>query len=178
MDLTRDDILRLVDELIEELRSEGIAGTISIYGGSAIAFYHSSRGVTRDIDSMFEPSAQILMAAKRIAARHNGLQEDWLNNNIRTVMPKLPDENPKTYYQDESLIVEFGSQEYLLAMKAVVSRRTEQDLHDAALLYNALELSSWLDIARIVAKYHTSGSWGSQELFWEDIEALANELRT
>jgi hypothetical protein len=43
--------------------------------------------------------------------------------------------------------------------------------------YNALELSSWLDIARIVEKYHTSSSWGSQELFWEDIEALAHELK-
>jgi hypothetical protein len=177
MDLTRGDILRLVDELIEELRSEGIVGTISIYGGSAIAFYHSSRGVTRDIDSIFEPSSQILMAVKRIATRHNGLQEDWLNSGIRTIMPKLQDENPETYYQDGSLTVEFGSQEYLLAMKAVVSRRTEQDLHDAALLYNALRLSSWLDIARIVAKYHVSGNWSSQELFWEDIEALANELR-
>jgi hypothetical protein len=44
-------------------------------------------------------------------------------------------------------------------------------------LTHALGLTSWLDIARVVEKYYTSSNWGSQELFWEDIEALAHELR-
>jgi hypothetical protein len=104
MDLTRDDILRLIDELITEIRTEGVSGTLSIYGGSAIAFYHSERGVTRDIDSVFEPSAKILKVAKRIATRHKGLQEDWLNNGVADVLPILPDNSPKVYYQDELLI--------------------------------------------------------------------------
>jgi hypothetical protein len=74
--------------------------------------------------------------------------------------------------------VQLGSREYLLAMKAMTSRRSEQDKTDAALLFNQLGLNSWLDIAELVSRYYgPAGSAGSQELFWEDIADTALEQR-
>jgi hypothetical protein len=178
MDLTRDDILNLIDELIRLLQEKEIGGIITIYGGSAVAYYHDERGVTRDIDSIIVPSQTILEIAKELSVRHPGLQDNWLNMGIISIMPPLPDESPSVYYQDEKITVQFGSEEYLLAMKAVVPRRSEQDKTDAALLFNSLDLKSWLDISAIVSKYFPgSGNWGSQELFWEDIEELANSQK-
>ena len=177
MDLTRDDILSLIDELIIMLRERKITGQITIYGGSAVAYYHENRGVTRDIDSIFSPYKEILEIAREIASRHKDLRSDWLNAGISTVMPRVPDENPAVYYQDENITVQFGSEEYLLAMKAVTSRRTEQDRYDAALLFNSLALNSYLGIIDLVSRYYGPGNWGSQELFWEDIEELAQEMK-
>jgi hypothetical protein len=89
-------------------------------------------------------------------------------------MPPSPDDKPTVYYSDDALKVEFGSREYLLAMKAMTSRRSEQDKFDAALLFNDLGLKTWLDLANVVGKYyHSSGHAGSQELFWEDIVSVA-----
>jgi len=176
MDLTRSDILTLLDELIEMMKERGISGEISIYGGSAVAFYSEERGVTRDVDSLFTPHNEIFALAQELALRYDGLRNDWLNAGIAEVMPRFPDEHPVIYYQDEKIIVQFGSEEYLIAMKAVTSRRTEQDRYDAALLFVSLQYKSYLDISAAVSKYYGAGSWGSQELFWEDIEDLAQEL--
>ncbi|GHT79999.1 hypothetical protein FACS1894104_5360 [Actinomycetota bacterium] len=178
MDLTRNDILQLLDELIELLIAKSIKGVITIYGGSAVSYYHDERGVTRDIDSIITPSKEVLEVAKELSEIHPGLQENWLNMAIVTIMPPVPDDNPSIYYQDDNLKVQFGSEEYLLAMKAVVPRRSEQDKYDAALLFNSLGLKSWLEINTMVSKYFPgSGNWGSQELFWEEVEYLAGELK-
>jgi len=128
MDLTKEDILTLLNELIEMLKDRGIIGEITVYGGSAIAYYHNERGVTRDVDSIFTPYREIVETVKELASRHKGLNSNWLNAGITTVMPPKPDEKPELYYRDENISVFFGSEEYLLAMKATTSRRTEQDL--------------------------------------------------
>ena len=179
MDLTRTDILMLLDELIAMMKERNIAGQIAVYGGSAVAYYHENRNITRDVDSIFSPYDAIVEIAKELALRHKGLEDSWLNAAVTDVLPRRPDENPEVYYQDETITVQFGSEEYLLAMKATTSRRTEQDRYDAALLYNSLSLKSYLDINSVVDKYYGSaqGGWGSQELFWEDIEELAEELK-
>ncbi|MDR2106238.1 MAG: hypothetical protein LBP24_02390 [Coriobacteriales bacterium] len=177
MDLSRDDILALLDELVAELKAQGISGTIAIYGGSAVSFYHPTRGVTRDVDSFFQPYEAIADVAARIAARHPGLGDTWLNMQIYDKMPPEPDDDPTVYYADDALTIQFGSQEYLLAMKAMTGRRSEQDKADAALLFNELGLCSWLDIAEVVGRYYGSAkNAGSQELFWEDIADVAGRL--
>jgi hypothetical protein len=178
MDLTRQDILDLLDELIAELIQDGVTGEIVVYGGSAVAYYHGERDVTRDVDSMYKPYAKIKKAAQAVAARHEGLDDNWFNMQIHDMMPPVPDDNPSVYYEDKGLTASFASQEYLLAMKANCSRRSEQDKQDAAMLYSALGLKSWLDIAAVVAKYYGEGNYGSQELFFEDIEDLAQELKS
>jgi len=177
MDLERKDILALIDDLVSEMKKRGTSGVINIYGGSAIAYYFEARAVTRDVDSLFQPYEEIREIAQELTLKYPGLGKDWLNSAVMEVMPSKPDENPEVYYQNENITVQFGSREYLLVMKATASRRAEQDRHDAALLFNDLALNSHLDIARLVAKYYDKNTnWGSQELFWEDIEELAQEL--
>jgi hypothetical protein len=178
MDLSRDDILNLLDELISNLRVKKIKGTITIYGGSAVSYYLEERGVTRDIDSVAEPLGDIRECVNDIAQRHVGLQDDWLNVAVKSVLPPKPDDAPDVYYQDDDLTIRIASKSYLLAMKAASPRRAERDKRDAALLFNALGLNSWLDIDKAVAKYYYPGNWGPQELFWEDIADTAFKIRS
>jgi len=46
-------------------------------------------------------------------------------------------------------------------------------------MFNALFLKSYLEISDLMSKYYgRGGNWGSQELFWEDIEELALSLKS
>lgn len=69
---------------------------------------------------------------------------------VYDVLPPKKDDSPEVYYDNGKVKVLFASKEYLLAMKSMVSRKTERDKYDAALLFNLLHLSSWLDIEKIV----------------------------
>lgn len=50
-------------------------------------------------------------------------------------------------------------------MKAMSDRRSQKDLDDAAVLFNALRLKNWMDIDEIVHRYYGVESAGAQELF-------------
>lgn len=170
-------LITLLDELIDECISLGVTGNINIYGGTAMLFHYHELRSTTDVDSMFAPQKEISAAAHKVAERHPGLPPQWFNMQIHDVMPLHNDDHPITYFNESGLIVRVASQQYLLAMKAMSDRRSEKDLFDAAVLFNSLSLRSWMDIDRIVHRYYSGESAGSQELFFEDIEDRAQELR-
>jgi hypothetical protein len=170
LDLSKADILALLDELILRLEASDISGWISIFGGSAIEYYHEERLSTVDIDSYLYPPNPILDVAKTITNENPGLQDNWINNHVVSVMPTVDDENPTVYYQSDSLKVTFASKEYLLAMKAMTLRRLNQDKVDAAILMNSLGLNDVSDISNIVAKYYPGEDVPvEQQAFWESI---------
>lgn len=96
---------------------------------------------------------------------------------IHDVMPPIGDDNPEVYSDANGLKVTFASKKYLLAMKAMSDRRSQKDLDDAAVLFNALRLKNWMGIDEIVHRYYGVESAGAQELFFEDIEDRADEIR-
>lgn len=55
MEMTRQKLMQLLDELIEECHTRGIEGTIAIYGGTAMVYYVPELRTTQDVDSMFRP---------------------------------------------------------------------------------------------------------------------------
>lgn len=68
------------------------------------------------------------------------MEPDWLNDAVKGFLPG-PDENPRTVFESESLLVQVPSPEYLLAMKLFASRDA-RDLDDAALLFNQIGYTS------------------------------------
>ena len=165
----------LIDELITECEARNISGSITIYGGTAMLYYFHDLRSTIDVDATFVPYEEIKQVSTTIASRHN-IPNDWFNSAVHDCIPPQPDPCATLYYRGKNLSVFFASQEYLLAMKASSSRRSEKDLLDAATLFNALDLNSTSDIERIVSTYFNSTQFG-EELFFEDIVDLANELK-
>jgi hypothetical protein len=53
--LDRDQILRLFEELSEELVRRGTRAEIFLVGGAAMALAYDARRATRDIDAVFQP---------------------------------------------------------------------------------------------------------------------------
>jgi methylmalonyl-CoA mutase cobalamin-binding subunit len=68
--LTKDQIQKCFIELNEELRKEGRKGEIGLVGGAVMCLVFNARISTRDVDAIFEPSAFLREAARKIAARH------------------------------------------------------------------------------------------------------------
>jgi len=88
-EFTAEEAADLLDELDARLRRRGVAASIFVVGGAAIAANQTRRDrVTEDVDALTRDTA-VLEEAKALA-RERGLPEDWLNPNAGMWMPPLP----------------------------------------------------------------------------------------
>lgn len=150
--LTRERILKLFGELDDELRQAGIRGDVFVVGGAAMAVAYEARPATRDVDAIWHPSSEIREAASRIAARHDDLEPDWLNDGVKGFLPG-DDACPRVVYDGEAFTVSAASPEYLLATKLLASR-VSRDEDDILLLYDLCGLTSVDEGLDIVARYY------------------------
>ncbi|MDQ1218118.1 DUF6036 family nucleotidyltransferase [Microbacterium arborescens] len=123
----------LLGEMSELPLERGVEAQLFVVGGAAMALAYNRERLTRDVDAVFVSSREVRDAAEEIAERHE-LEPDWLNDGAKGFMP-YTDENPRTAFESESLLVQVPSREYLLAMKLHASRDA-RDLNDADLLFN------------------------------------------
>lgn len=139
--LTRERILGLFAELDAELGQVGTRGDVFIVGGAAMAVAYDARPSTRDVDGIWHPSTEVREAAARVAARHDDVDPDWLNDGAKGFLPG-DDPGPKpVVYEGEHLTVSAGSTEYLLATKLLASR-VSRDEDDILLLYRLCRLTT------------------------------------
>lgn len=132
--LSRARILELFAELDGELCEGGTRGDVFIVGGAAMAVAYDARPSTRDVDGIWHPSREVREAARRVAARHDDIDDDWLNDGAKGFLPG-EDPGPKpVVYEGDCLTVSAGSPEYLLATKLLASR-VSRDEDDILLLY-------------------------------------------
>jgi hypothetical protein len=139
--LGRAQILRLFEELSEELAHRGTRAEVFLVGGAAMALAYDARRATRDIDAVFKPKDEVYAAAAAVAAR-NDLPEDWLNDGVKGFLPG-DDPRARSVYESEALRVDVASPAYLLAMKLMAAR--EQDVDDIILLYRLCGFTSVAD---------------------------------
>ncbi len=149
--LTREDLVRLLDELAAELRQDGVNDVMFAVGGAAITLAYSTRRATRAIDSVVEPKAVVYAAARRIAARHDNLDDDWLNDAMKGYLPG-DDPNATAIYEQPGLQVRVASPAYLLAMK-VLAARMDRDADDIRLLADRCGLSTTEQVLDVVEKF-------------------------
>ena len=74
--MTAVEITQYLTELNDELEARNIKGEISLFGGAVMVLAFKARISTKDVDAIFEPTAEIRAAVTRIAERH-GLNENW-----------------------------------------------------------------------------------------------------
>jgi hypothetical protein len=132
--------LALFQELDEELGKTKTHGDVFIVGGAAMAVAYSARPATRDVDAIWQPSSEIRDAAARVAARHDDIPPDWLNDGVKSYLPG-EDKQPRTVYDGEFLSVSAPSPEYLLATKLLASP-VSRDEADILKLYEILGLKT------------------------------------
>lgn len=150
--LTRERILELFGELDEELRQASIRGDVFVVGGAAMAVAYDARPATRDVDGIWHPSNEIREAAARIAARHDDLEPDWLNDGVKGFLPG-DDSAPRVFYEGDALTASTASPEYLLATKLLASR-VSRDEDDILLLYDLCGLTSVDEGLDLVDRYY------------------------
>jgi len=150
--LGRKELVQLFDELAAELHQAGIRAELFTVRGGAIALAYSTRRETHDIDGVFEPKAEVYAAAKRVAERHDDLDDDWLNDAFKGYLPG-DDPNATTVYERPGLQVRVASPEYLLAMK-VLAARIDRDADDIRLLADTLGLNTVEEVLDVVETFY------------------------
>ena len=170
------DIRALLTELGRRMSAHGLHAEMFLVGGAAMALVYDDRRTTADIDAILHPRDLVLDEATAMA--HDlGLPSNWLNDAVVEMMPPNADDAPRSVGQFGGLSVSAASPEYLLAMKAMVSRQSPSDLNDAARLCVALGITTENQVEHIVRCYFGKSSPGAQELWFEDIIERAMRLR-
>lgn len=150
--LDRDEILRLLELLSEELAAAGVEGEAYLVGGAVMCLALEARPATRDVDGFFRPAKEIREAAARVAARA-GAPQGWLNDAVKGYLSSRGDYD--RYLAFPNLRVFVARPEYLLAMKCAAMRLGEEfrDLDDVRYLLRYLNLSDPEEALAIVTSY-------------------------
>lgn len=150
MDLTRDGILELLDDLGREMESRGQRAELFVVGGAAMALAFDARRATRDIDAVFVPKAAVYEAARAVAGRR-GLEPDWLNDAVKGfLLGEDPDR--RTVFESPGCSVTVPSPQYLLAMK-VYAARVDRDADDIRTLAELSGLRSAHEVLDLAERY-------------------------
>lgn len=151
--LTRERILELFGELDAELCESGTRGDVFLVGGAAMTVAYDARPATRDIDAIWHPSTEVRAAAARVAARHDDLEPDWLNDGVKGFLPGNDAGQGKVVYDGKCLTVSAASPEYLLATKLMASR-VSRDEDDILTLYDLCGLTTVGQGLEVVERYY------------------------
>ena len=137
-EFTLEETTELLDELDTRLRQRGIAASIFVVGGAAIAANQTRRArITEDVDALTRDTV-VLDEAKQLA-RERGLPEDWLNPNAGMWMPPLP-EGVLDKPAEPGLRVTYADEGFLLATKLIAQRT--KDTEDVVALAGQLGMQS------------------------------------
>src|SRR5689334_6579135 len=80
--LNREQVLRALQSLSDQLGQQGIMGEICLFGGTAMMLAFSARLSTKDVDALFHPTRVIRELAQHVA-REQHLPADWLNDGVK-----------------------------------------------------------------------------------------------
>ncbi len=149
--LTTETIRALFVALNDELSSRGVLGEVGLCGGAVMCLVFQARNSTKDVDAVFEPTAEIREAAA-IVARNFGMTADWLNDAAKGFFLSDP---PRHHVMELSnLRVWAPTAEYMLAMKCVSARFDSHDRSDVEYLIRYLGLKSPAAVTEIICRFY------------------------
>ncbi len=149
--LTTKRIVELFEAVNEKLKQRGVIGEIGICGGAVMCLVFEARQATKDVDAIFQPTAEIRLAAQEIAENFN-LPLDWLNDAAKAyfhVDPPMED-----VLNLSNLRVWAPAADYMLAMKCISARFDSADYDDLKFLVEYLQLSTVDQVFDIVSQYY------------------------
>lgn len=151
--LSRENIVRLLRVLDEELAAAQLKVDLLMVGGAVMTIVFQAREQTKDIDAIFEPAAPVREAVARIAAREH-LAADWLNDAVKGFLSPAGRYDP--YFEGVGLRVFVARADYLLAMKILAMRleAAYRDADDIRFLCRYLGINSVDDALDVVERYY------------------------
>lgn len=154
MELTKQDIIKFLEELSDQLKTQGVKGEVLLFGGAAMILTFNARVDTKDIDAVFTPKKEFQEAIVKVA-KNNDLKNNWLNDAVKGFL--YSDKfNQKEILKFDNLNVYVPEPEYLLAMK-VISMRTEavsSDFDDIRILLKATGIDTPEKVISLVKEYY------------------------
>lgn len=175
---TREDIEELLAALGVRLQARGVAATVYVVGGAAIALRGvSSQRRTADVDALMVPEAEVLEAARQVAAELR-VRSTWLSSAVRPYVPPLAE--PLRPPAAPGLEVRTAPDEHLLAMK-IIAARGQRDMRDIIPLARRLGLSTAADLVELVTTVYSEDTiehvHGGREDLILHCTAVENVLR-
>ena len=166
-EFTIDRVSALLQELGERLAGRGIEGEIYVVGGAAMMLAYDRTRITRDIDAVGVPQAEIDAEVRAMAADHRDLDPDWLNARVLPLLPRGVDGERLQVLGGPGLTVNVASPTWMLAMKARAAR-ADRDLDDIWVLCQVLGLRAVDEVWAICDTV-----WG-EDMIREDIIDLVS----
>ena len=162
--LGKDDIVRLFNQLNDELKKEDVIGELYLVGGAVMCLVFEARLSTRDVDAYFKPAGIIRSAAKRLASASD-YPENWLNDAVKGYLSDKGDFEP--WLELPNLRVLTATPQYLLAMKCLAMRLGEEfyDEQDVRFLIRYLNISSYDDAISVVSRYYPLDRFPQKTLY-------------
>lgn len=155
IDLTRDDMIAGLREVVTRLNASGHTASIRIIGGAAMLLrYDVDRRITPDIDATIHTDAELEAIVHSIATER-GWPDDWLNTKARGFIPIAAEPLWEPLYDDERVSIWVASPGSLLAMK-LRAARPSRDADDIATLMAILEITT-VDEAEAVFEHYFPG---------------------
>jgi len=175
--LSKEQILAALARLNELLREQGVIGELCIFGGAAMVLAFDARESTRDVDAIFVPKEDVMVAAKRVAEEFD-LQWDWLNNGVKGFVSNQGEVTADGMPKFGNLRIMRPTTEYLLAMKCLASRIEDYshqgDKADVITLIRQLGMTESSAVCELVCKYYKESLLPPKIRFF--IEEIVGEL--
>ena len=149
--MTKDEILKYLYQLNDELKRHDIIGEMILVGGAVMCLSLNSRESTKDIDAIFEPKTELYSAISNIAD-YNGLPKDWINDAVKEYIPSNSEK--MDFLLLPNLRIQTIIPECLLAMKLIASRVDSEDINDIRVLLDYLGIRCKEQAMSIAEKYY------------------------
>ena len=153
MALHKDEIVRLLGRLNDELARDGVTGELYLVGGAVMCLVFDARQSTNDLDGFFKPARVVRAAVGRIAD-NSDIPDNWLNDAVKGYLSSKG--NFQDYLELSNLRVMTATPEYLLAMKCL-ALRIGAEFHDEAdvrFLLRYLNITEYRTALDIVCRYY------------------------
>jgi hypothetical protein len=123
----------------------------------------NARAATKDVDGIFEPSAEIRRAASAVA-KQLSLPPDWLNDAVKGFLSPLL--TKKILFELSHLSIWTPEADYMLAMKCLSARFDSSDGDDIRFLTHYLKLTNAEAVFEIIEKYYPRFQISSKTQFF------------
>ena len=164
MPLYKDEIVRLLRRLNDELAHDGVTGELYLVGGAVMCLVFDARRSTNDLDGFFRP-ARVVRAAVRRIAEISDIPDNWLNDAVKGYLSDKG--NFQDYLELSNLRVMAATPEYLLAMKCLALRIGAEfhDESDLRFLLRYLNITNHQAALDIICRYYPLEQFPQKTLY-------------
>ena len=165
--LGRRELERAFRELEGRLASRGVRAHVYVVGGAAMVMAYRRSRTTMDVDALVIDHREAVLEAAAEVARDLRLDQEWLNDDVRTQarVPAVPDARAKVLYESPHLVVTGASEAHMLAMKVNAAREAdEQDIKWLVRRVGARTMAGLEEIHRDVFRDERTPMRGYQRL--------------